>query len=405
MKNYFILFFTIIIFIGCASNNKVPPKKLDSKDKVFLNEKPVDLQKSFKKLLVEDERNKILNYEKIALDAYQLNYFDISKEYFDKALEGIELIYGENENAREARSIWYEEGRKDYKGEPYERVMAFYYRGLLYMHDQDYENARASFKGAILQDAFAEEDENRCDFNLVILLEAIASKFNGDLDLYEETLKNVKLINPQINIPENFNTVLLIETGNSPRKVSDGVGHYQLKFRRGKKFNESFARVILDGDKYNGQLLEDIYWQSTTRGGRYFDHILKGKAQFKQMTSDMAEGFATLSTATTYLNTGIGSDTLGSVGAGLGIVSGLALISSVNSDARADTRYWNNIPDRVHVVFLDLPMGKHDITIQYLGKDKKVIEELNENKTINIQSNNNLFSFSSRKRLSYTFKK
>ena len=404
MKNLLYLFI-IFFFIACGGASKQVTKELNIEEQSFLDNKPQELKKSFLKLLQEDKRNEVLNFEKIALDAYQLNYYDISRQYFDKALDNIESVYSNEENAIKARSLWYEEGKKDYKGEPYERVMAFFYRGLLYMQKEDFENARASFKGGILQDAFAEEDKNQCDFNLVILMEAIASKFNGDQDLYEETIKNVKLLNPNLVIPQNYNTVVLIETGNSPRKVSDGIGHYQLKFRRGKKFKEQLVNLSLDEKSHKVQVLEDIYWQSTTRGGRYFDHLLKGKAQFKQVSAELAENMATFSTASTLINTGIGSDTLGSIGAGLGIVSGLALISSTNADARADTRYWNNLPDKVHVAFLNLPQGKHNIKLEFLGKDKNILDNLTQTKVIDVNSDNNFYVFSSRKRISHVYKK
>jgi tetratricopeptide (TPR) repeat protein len=78
---------------------------------------------------------------------------------FDSALDSIEGMFANTENAAKARSLWYEEGAKDYKGEPYERAMAYYYRGLLYLAEGDYENARASFRGGILQDAFADQLE------------------------------------------------------------------------------------------------------------------------------------------------------------------------------------------------------------------------------------------------------
>jgi hypothetical protein len=98
--------------------------------------------------------------------------YDIAKELLDQVLLRIDMVYADNENAMKARSLWYEEGMKDFIGEPYERAMAFYYRGLLYMMDEDYENARACFKNGVIQDAFAEEEQNRCDFAALIFSKA-----------------------------------------------------------------------------------------------------------------------------------------------------------------------------------------------------------------------------------------
>ena len=99
---------------------------------------------------------------------------------FDGALASIEGMFANTENAAKARSLWYEEGAKDYKGEPYERAMAYYYRGLLYLAEGDYENARASFRGGILQDAFAEEQQHRSDFAALMILEGWSSQANGE---------------------------------------------------------------------------------------------------------------------------------------------------------------------------------------------------------------------------------
>ena len=109
---------------------------------------------------------------RIGTSALQMGYYDLAKMCFDQCLNYIEAVYADNEKAKQARSLWYEEGMKDFKGEPYERVMAYYYRGLLYIQDSDFENARACFKAGVIQDAFAEERQHQCDFALLLFLEA-----------------------------------------------------------------------------------------------------------------------------------------------------------------------------------------------------------------------------------------
>src|SRR5690348_6306553 len=62
---------------------------------------------------------------------------------FDVAVRGISEIWGPSPEAQRARSLWYEESVKPFKGDPYERVMAYYYRGLLYLAAHDWGNAQA----------------------------------------------------------------------------------------------------------------------------------------------------------------------------------------------------------------------------------------------------------------------
>ena len=86
----------------------------------------------------------VLNLMEIGAAAFHQGHYDLSKAALDRAIANIESVYADNEAAHRARSLWYEEGEKDFKGEPYERSMVFYYRGLLFLRDGDYGNARAS---------------------------------------------------------------------------------------------------------------------------------------------------------------------------------------------------------------------------------------------------------------------
>ena len=70
-------------------------------------------------------------------------------------------MYSNAEGAAKARSLWYEEGAKDFKGRALRARDGFYYRGLVYLTEADYENARASFRTALMQSSFAEEQRYR----------------------------------------------------------------------------------------------------------------------------------------------------------------------------------------------------------------------------------------------------
>ncbi|MBI5155078.1 hypothetical protein HZA57_07560, partial [Candidatus Poribacteria bacterium] len=120
---------------------------------------PEPLAPLFEKLDREGERNWVLNLDSLAIAALRHGERDIAKRALDEAILQIEVIYGNSAQARQARSLFYEEGSKIFKGDPHERSMTYFYRGVLYMQDADWENARACFRSAVLQDAFAEEDQ------------------------------------------------------------------------------------------------------------------------------------------------------------------------------------------------------------------------------------------------------
>ena len=166
--------------------------------KLYLENKPEELKPGFRAILEEGKRNYVLNNMRVGVDALKLGYRDIAKQCFDNALNYIEAVFANNETAKKARSLWYEEGMKDFKGEPYERVMAYYYRGLLYMMDRDYENARSCFKAGIIQDAFAEESQYRCDFALLLFLQGYCSQKLGAYQLATAAFKELRKLRPDL---------------------------------------------------------------------------------------------------------------------------------------------------------------------------------------------------------------
>lgn len=335
---------------------------------------PPELAPYYQRLAAEGSRNAVLNHMEIGARALELGRVEVAEEQFDLALALIESVYGSSEGARKARSLWYEEGSKDFKGEPYERVMAYYYRGLLYLQQRDYGNARASFEGGMLQDAFAEEEQNRFDFALMAFLSGWASQQEKNEVLLQRSAGELKKLRPDFVLPAaGHDTLLVIETGNAPRKLADGVGHYELVYRRGKFFRETRAQAALKGALLPAYPMEDIFWQATSRGGRAVDRIVKGKAQFRNTN----EGVGTVlsDAANTMQVLAPMSSGLGQVAGAVGAVGAIQLLVASKVQAKADTRYWASLPDAVHVLTLKSVPGQ-TVEIDFLDKDGTVLPEL-----------------------------
>lgn len=273
-------------------------------------------------------------------------------ELFDTALASIEGMFANTEGAARARSLWYEEGAKDYKGEPYERAMAFYYRGLLYLAEGDYENARASFRGGILQDAFAEEQQNRSDFASLMLLEGWTNQLNGDKGQAEDAYKEVARLRPGFQAPpKGANMLVIAELGGSPRKVGDGIGNHEIVYRKAKRMPERAIKVEIDGKPVALAQAEDLFFQAATRGGRPVDRLIAGKVAFQNVAGGIGEVAGTLASDLSVWNAaggGASGNALGAVAA----VGAIASMISVNVKPRADVRYWANLPETVHVAAL-----------------------------------------------------
>lgn len=394
MKFKYLLLPYIFLVINCTSSNiHKPQNNLNNQFKInntYLNNKPEILKKNYRDLYLSSKKDKTLFNLILGLKAFANGYYNEATFAFDDALNSIETIYGNNENALKARSLWYEEKEKDFKGEPYERVMAYFYRGLISFIQKDYENARTLFKSGIIQDAFAEEEQNRCDFALMLLFEGLSSKLMGDNYLAQLAFDELKKIRPDLKLPDNFNFILIAETGKSPRKVADGVGHGELKYRRGRNFKDVTTFVNIDNSGFQPLYpVEDIYWQAATRGGRAVDKILEGKVIFKKKNAKIGSTLSEISTnaivmAPLFEN----SAALRNTGAVLGIFGAIYSMRAIKAKPHADIRFWNNLPDSVHIFIGKLNDGSHSLKIKFKDINNNFIENIQKEKNIIIKNNN-----------------
>lgn len=370
------------LLLSCATAPRPEP---DPGMEAYLADKPAALRPAFSRLRSEGRRNEVLNNLRLGLAAYRAGYREVAKAAFDRGLQGIETVYADSESAKQARSLWYEEGMKDFKGEPYERCMAYYYRGLMYLEDGDLENARAAFKSGIIQDSFAEEEQYRCDFALLIMLEALVSQRLGSLDMAREVYKELARFRPDFSAPADANVLILVESGLSPRKVSDGPGHAELKYRRGRNFTEKRVQLSLNGAPYKAAYpMEDIYFQAASRGGRQIDKILKDKVVFRErnlaMGSALSEAAETAMILAPLANAG-SANAMGPVTAvagGLAVIGALQQYIAINAKPQADTRYWDNLPDMMHVALVKLPAGRHSARFRFMDERYAPVPDLAE---------------------------
>jgi len=352
---------------------------------------PVQLQPAFEQLYKEGRRNEVLNYMEIGSQAFKHGYYGQASSAFDAAINNINSVYADNAEAQKARSLWHEEGRKDFKGEPYERAMVFFYRGLIYLRDGDYENARASFINGIMQDAFAEEEQNRSDFALFLYLAGWSAQKMGAYELAKSHFEELKIYRPDIEIPKTSDDVLVVAaTGLSPRKLADGVGHYQLVYRRGKGFAENRVDLNYADLQVSAYPVEDLYFQASTRGGRAVDKIIEGKVAFKKTTAEIG---TTLTNVTNNSWMAGYAATQGSSGtntfAALTAVSVTAMALSAKTKPRADTRYWKGLPDTVHVKTIRSRAGLDTVTASFKTLDGRTLNELQTKSEIHFDGNDN----------------
>lgn len=321
--------------------------------------------------------SRVLNLMNAGLAAFEIGEYDYSLPLLRAAYESIETVYANDPQAERARSSFVADATKEFKGDAYERAMVGYYLGLSFMMKGDTENARASFRWGEFQDTMSASEVYQADMALLQYLKAWNLKCMGGAEnTAMEEFTVAQRVRATLTPPAAAdNTLILVETGNGPIKTASGQHNELLGFSRGAFAPYIGIAVMRDGVPTGVKLGEDLYFQASTRGGREVDKILAGKASFKDnlnTTADIAEGVGEVAMGAAEILAASGAldDSLNALG--LGLFSSLisAGTRSVAEDVQpaADTRYWQSLPDRIHVATLVGQPGQ-ELEVKFFGPD------------------------------------
>jgi hypothetical protein len=180
------------------------------------------------------------------------------------------------------------------------------------------------------------------------------------------------------------------EYGYGPRKYAAGQYGEMLRFHVEDSPTHA-ARLVLD----NGRRIiplpayDDLGYQATTRGGRVMDHILGNKAYFKasaNVAGDVAFAGAAIAhdQAREKQRRGKDSDDADLASLGFGLAGVISKIASSATRAEADTRQWNNLPQRLSFAALKLPPGEVRGRIEFLDRDGNVLAQRTQPVTISV---------------------
>ena len=330
-------------------------------------------------------RDRVLIEYRTALSSMRQGQYATAKQQLDDALLTLGAVMGPNTQARKSRSMFREESKKVFIGEPYERVMAYFYRGVLYWMDGEPDNARACFRSAQLQDSSAEKKEFASDWVLLDYLDGlVTTKLAGDgSDAWRRALSVCRGPKPPAYDP-GVNVLFFVEYGQGPTKYAAGEYGEQLRFRAGSS-TIGAVRIAAGGKVLRLDGYDSLTFQATTRGGRVMDHVLGNKAVFKSATDAVGNvaivGGAILATQQNQRSS------VDEVGAGL-LIFGLAskLFSAATTPA-ADTRSWENLPEWLTFGALRLPPGSHLATVEFLSPAGGPIPSLTRTYQLTIPEN------------------
>ena len=322
-----------------------------------------------------------------ALHALKLGQTKVARELFDEAMPSAGQILKADASTRMAKSLFSPENVKGFHGEPFERAMGWFYRGMIYWMDGESENARACFRTAQLMDALAEKAKYRADWVILDYLDGfITTKLGKD---GTEALKRAQSNAGKNKLPDydkNANVLFVLQTGFGPVKKSGGDVGEELIYDGGYSGTQSI-RITVKDQQVTAPIFDNLTHQASTRGNRAMDLILARKATVKKT-----------------------ADTIGDIGTIPGVVlmdfedtqeAGLALLGvgligkfiGGSVEPQADTRTWNNLPQHLSFASLQLPAGKHQAIIQFLDASGTALPELQKSVMLNVQTGHNTVVF------------
>lgn len=340
-----------------------------------------DLVVEGKRLIAQAPRqDKNLWRLRVGLVALKQNQPNDAKALFEAAMPAAGQILQADASTRMAQSLFSPENVKGFHGEPYERAMGWFYRGLIYWMDGEPANARACFRTAQLMDALAEKHEHRADWVMLDYLDGfITAKLGKD---GSAALRRAREHAGAIALPDYnpaANTLLVLQTGFGPVKKSGGDVGEALVYDGGHS-DVAQIRITVAGRTVTAPIFDNLTVQASTRGSRAMDLVLARKATVKKV-----------------------GDTIGDVGTVPGVVlvdyedtrdAGLALLGvglvgkfiGNSVETRADTRTWNNLPQHLSFVALNLPVGEHPATVDFIDATGAALPDRQKSVLLTVQA-------------------
>jgi tetratricopeptide (TPR) repeat protein len=341
-----------LLLLGCATEPRRPAFKLTG-DPLVDGENAIQFGPA---------RDQVLWQYRTALAAMRQGKFEIAKHHLDDALARISNIFGKDKEAQKSRRTFTAESKKTFIGEPYERVMAYYLRGILYWRDGEPDNARACFRSGQLIDSDTENKSFACDYVLLDYLDGYASaKLGADgSEAMKRSEKSAQQWKPP-SFSTNANVLVFVDYGAAPEKFATGSYAEQLRFRPRRSAPRN-ALVKVESATGKAVPYDDLVFQATTRGGRVMDHVLANKAVFKKTTDTLGDAaIITGAVLATHRDTEIAG--LATLGAGL-----ISKIFSSAANPEADIRAWDNLPQFLSFTAFALPPGPHTLTVDFLDE-------------------------------------
>jgi tetratricopeptide (TPR) repeat protein len=277
-----------------------------------------------------------------------------------------------NDAGRAVSAALVSEGTKVWKGEPFERAMCNDYLGVLYYMRHDYNNSRAAFENALFKlrdygdaDHANQYSEFESDFIIGYLMLGKCYQHLDQPDRAKSMFDKAAQLRPDLaplvqGLAQPSNLLIVADWGWGPTKITT-VDHAFAGFapRPEQAGPIPPPQVMVDGQPATLTAppapLVDLLALAQDRKWQDIDTIravksVAGKALMGVGAYETAHGAGW--TGHRYN----GND----VAVGLGLMAAGAL---VDASSQADLRQWEMLPRTEFLIPMQLPPGRHDVTI------------------------------------------
>ncbi len=358
MKFYLNIFLVTINCLFCASTVSAGEKASYLRDLILSvdsNKKGAEalLDPWIKNDISDGQHNRVLNEMEAGYVAFIAGYYEYAEVLLSDAQKQIETIYANSPSAEAARSKFVPEASKDFKGDPYERAMVGYYLGIIDLIKGDYDNARAGFRFAQLQDTMSASEKYQDDMALMKYMVGWSYWCEGNHQSAKEEFIQAQNIRSDLKSPrENDDLIMIAELGNAPYKFASGEYGELLKYKPGAPVTSRYVQFYKNNEQIPSYLGEDLYYQASTRGGAAVDAIRGGKASFKQGAETIANaagGIAGATLGASLISDGDATKDLLIVGVVASAVSAVSSGVANSTQTKADTRFWSSLPAQIYI--------------------------------------------------------
>lgn len=320
-------FLSLLVFFLCACSTQLPSQVhqyFESCNEEAAVEVIRSLQKKEKDVLLFD----------LALLSLGVHggYESLVLKHGKQALSN---MWTHGDKKRGNLSLFTSEAARDYKGEPFEKIMAGLYVGSVLFNQGDFENARAAFQKAVM--ASQTKSEKTINENVPLLHFLLAKTFLilGQKDNARVSLEKISKYSGfaqglTLDSLSQIHTIVVGETGHAPQKNRSGPGQSLIEYR--PLYSRFLGADFWDGQVYLGDshMAEDmlVHAVETERFKREVIQVAKGvlrDAAIIAAAESAEEENEKVAAVSTILALGIQS--------------------------QADIRQWELIPARLHVVW------------------------------------------------------